>query len=47
MNGAWMAAKLLRAAATLLLAVTVVAANLVVDVLSAWLNPRLHAATGA
>ena len=34
-------------AIVLMVAATMVAANLVVDVLSAWLNPRLHAATGA
>jgi len=31
----------------LMVAATMVAANLIVDLLSAWLNPRLHAATGA
>jgi peptide/nickel transport system permease protein len=34
-------------AIVLMVAATMVAANLVVDLLSAWLNPRLHAATGA
>jgi peptide/nickel transport system permease protein len=34
-------------AIVLMVAATMVAANLAVDLLSAWLNPRLHAATGA
>lgn len=34
-------------AIVLMVAATMVAANLIVDLLSAWLNPRLHAATGA
>ncbi|WP_368416389.1 ABC transporter permease [Falsiroseomonas sp.] len=34
-------------AIVLMVAATMVTANLIVDLLSAWLNPRLHAATGA